>query len=542
LLKNSGGLVTREQFQSQIWPKDTFVDFDRALNTAITKIRLALGDDAEHPRYIETLPGRGYRFIGPAEKIDVETSDVSRSGVRGRKRFWIGTGSLAALIVFAIAFWRIYQKPDPTLLPSIEVVPLVSLHGVQLFPAISPDGNQVAFAQFERKHEISTGEDGTIYTALVGGDKPLQLTAKSGVCCPTWSPDSHQIAFLRLANGGISINVIPALGGVDHSLYNQPVTAGLGCFRLDWSPDGKWLAFGQTTDNGIHSRIALLSLENLKVRPLTNPTPQDDECEAAFAPGGSSVAFARGSVGGLGRDVFVVPVAGGEPRRLTFDNAWFASSAWTQDGKEIVFSSNRGGPLNLWSVSAMGGVPRPVAGVSDLATHPSISRNGNLLAYEHFGFSNSIWRINLKDETRAAGLPTRVIASRGTFNWSPNISPDGKKIVFQSDRLGYSEIWYCDSDGSNCTQLTSLHGTVGGAHWSPDGHQVVFEFQGQHYYDIYVVDVSGGRPRLIQTFPGSDNGLPNRSRNGRWIYFYSSHEPGPLQLWKVPPKVGHQYE
>src|SRR5215467_15084437 len=88
------------------------------------------------------------------------------------------------------------------------------------------------------------------------------------------------------------------------------------------SPDGKSLAFGQSTDNGLQSRIALLSLEDLKVRVLTNPTPQDDECEASFSPDGSRVAFARGSVGGLGRDVFVVPVTGGEPRRVTFDNAW----------------------------------------------------------------------------------------------------------------------------------------------------------------------------------------------------------------------------
>src|SRR5262249_56424465 len=129
----------------------------------------------------------------------------------------------------------------------------------------------------------------------------------------------------------------------------------------------------------LHSRIGLLSIEDLRVRALTNPTAQDDECEASFSPDGSTVAFARGGVGGLGRDVFVVPVAGGAPHRITFDNAWFATSAWTRDGKEIVFSSNRGGPLNLWRVSVTGGVPRPVAGVSDLAWHPSISRSGNLL-------------------------------------------------------------------------------------------------------------------------------------------------------------------
>jgi Tol biopolymer transport system component len=66
----------------------------------------------------------------------------------------------------------------------------------------------------------------------------------------------------------------------------------------------------------------------------------------------------------------------------------------------------------------------------------------------------------------------------------------------------------------------------------------VFEFQSRHYYEIYVVDVLGGRPRLLTTFPDSDNGAPNWSRDGKWIYFYSAHEKGPLQLWKIPFEGG----
>ena len=68
LLSRSGELVTREELRQQVWPEDTFVDFDHALNTAITKIRLALGDEADNPRFVETLPRRGYRFIAPVVK------------------------------------------------------------------------------------------------------------------------------------------------------------------------------------------------------------------------------------------------------------------------------------------------------------------------------------------------------------------------------------------------------------------------------------------------------------------------------------------
>ena len=192
----------------------------------------------------------------------------------------------------------------------------------------------------------------------------------------------------------------------------------------------------------------------------------------------------------------------------------------------------------MWRVSANGGSPRPVAGVSALAYRPSIPRKGNLLAYEHASLSSGIWQVGLKDKNHAVGPPVRLTAATGMINARPSFSPDAKKVVFESDRLGYSDIWYCDSDGSNCAQLTSLRGTAGTARWSPDGHRIAFEFQSQHYYDVYVLELPGGRPRLLPTFSGADNGAPNWSRDGKWIYFYSSHEKGPLQLWKVPFQGG----
>src|SRR5450755_3290049 len=69
LLEHSGDVVTREELHQKLWPADTFVDFDTGLNSAIKKLRDVLGDSAEEPRYIETLPRRGYRFIAPVESV-----------------------------------------------------------------------------------------------------------------------------------------------------------------------------------------------------------------------------------------------------------------------------------------------------------------------------------------------------------------------------------------------------------------------------------------------------------------------------------------
>src|SRR5712664_2982137 len=95
LLEHSGKLVSREELRRQVWPEDTFVDFDHALNTAITKIRIALGDEADNPRFVETLPRRGYRFIAPVDKPIVETHTAGPDGAaivaapeQGQSSFW----------------------------------------------------------------------------------------------------------------------------------------------------------------------------------------------------------------------------------------------------------------------------------------------------------------------------------------------------------------------------------------------------------------------------------------------------------------------
>ena len=445
---------------------------------------------------------------------------------------WVGVGAAALVLLSTIAIWRLVRKPAESPLSSVEVVPLVAMQGKQATPAFSPDGNQVAFTEHE-------GQEGAgIYTTLIGGEKPLRLTDNPGDCCPTWSPDSRQIAFVRYAESGKerSFYVIPALGGSEHRLYTGPLNARTFCDRIDWSPDGRTLVFSAPSENGVRSQITLFSLTDLATRQLTSPPNQEFDCEPAFSPDGLSVAFVRGSLGGASGDLFVLTVSGGDPRRLTSGNSG-GTFAWTQDGNEIVFSSVMAGLRSLWRISVSGGTPRPVAGAGEMAFMPSISRKGNQLVYQHAVESTAVWRINLKDERHSLGPPVRVISARG-INRRPNFSPDGKRVAFESDRLGYSDIWHCDSNGSNCVQLTSLHGQSGTARWSPDGHYIAFESLSQPYYEVYVVEVPGGQPRLVPSFPGADNGAPNWSRDGQWIYFYSAHEKGPFQLWKVPFKGG----
>jgi Tol biopolymer transport system component len=169
---------------------------------------------------------------------------------------------------------------------------------------------------------------------------------------------------------------------------------------------------------------------------------------------------------------------------------------------------------------------------------PSISSKGHQLIYQQSSGGNAnIWQLNLRDQTHIQGSPAILISEKGGST-RPHFSPDGKRIAFESGRLGYSDIWACDSDGSNCGQLTSLHGVAGAARWSPDGEYIAFEYRPKELSEIYLLEMRSGVPRLLTSLPGADNGGPNWSRDGKWIYFYSDRGSGSFQLWKMQVNGG----
>ena len=441
-----------------------------------------------------------------------------------------------AVAVIAIALYGFAGRNQPS--PSstaTTVLPFTTFPGRELQPAFSPDGNQIAFAWNGEK-----GDNFDIYIKLVGsGSPPLRLTTNAADdLYPAWSPDGREVAFVRQSGPDISIFTVPALGGPERKLYSG-TSAFFSLYEygnaLSWSPDGKFLAFsGQRTSREPNS-IFLLSLDSLNTRQLTTPPAGFlGDSTPAISPDGKLLAFVRGA---SSRDVeiYVMPAAGGEARRLALDNRSGRSLAWTPDSREIVFPFWYSGNLRLWRAPVSGSNSGQLAVTGEGASTLAISRKGDRLAYSQEFRDTNIWQISLQ-ASGSKPRPTRIISSTRQ-DYGPQYSPDGKRIAFTSGRSGSNEIWVCDADGSNPFQLTSFGGPdVGSSRWSPDGRQIAFDSVSAGNRDIFVVSADGGTPRRL-TEETSDDVRPSWSRDGRWIYF-GSNRSGEWELWKAPSDGG----
>jgi Tol biopolymer transport system component/DNA-binding winged helix-turn-helix (wHTH) protein len=524
LLAHSGEPVTREELRNKLWPADTFVDFDHSINAAIKRLREALSDEAENPRFIETLPRRGYRFIAPVSPNNQEIgTDVAERKAGRRRVFTFGLVAVVAILIAGA--WFYFSRTIESKLPSPRVVPVTDRAEDA---SLSPDGNKVAFKRSSDSPDVSG-----IYIKQIGNEHLLQLTKNKTDFSPVWSPDGLFIAFSRYANAEHDIYVVSAIGDTERKLYSGAPAHP----PLSWSPDGKLIAFTAKDSNQNTYSINLVSVESLETRKLTEPSAQQQDWGPAFSPNGKELAFVRANGALTMADIFIMSLNDGEARRLTFDNTDISSPpTWTQDGRSIVFSSPRVSIPTLWRVPVSGGSPVQIPQVGVVAIHPSISPSGNRLAYDQIMGHSSIWSLQL---AKPGKKDSRILVTgSGGFNSAPEFSPDGKRLAFLSDRLGRMEVWICNRDGSDLIELTKLGGakSAGPPRWSPDGQRIAFNSALGEHSVIFVMKAEGGLARQL-TRDASDNVNASWSRDGKWIYF-TSNRSGQWQIWKMPSEGG----
>ena len=474
LIRRPGQVFTRDELQQRLWKDGTFVDFEHGLNAAMNRLRQVLGDCAEQPRYIETLPGRGYRFVAAVQQTDPKP---------------------------------VLMRAAPAVVPEVEPAATA--------PRVIGQTARKAWPLWIIAASIVAGLVGGYFTTSQPQASSGAPTFRSSILPPNGfafeagssrqtfalSPDGARLAFTAMDASGVFQTFIRDLGGLE----SKPLANSMGSYTLFWAPDGRSLF---TTNRG-----------SLRRSPLDGDSYQV-VCDAPALTMTGAMLGASILISGRSAN-FLVPASGGTPQAMKEQYMW---PQVLPDGKHILYTvfdprlgrhrvrvvkfgdpdtardlletdsramyapsvlktgtgyllSVRSGnllalPFDPRSLRVQG---EPLAIVSQVSSHPtgaadfSASNNGTL-AYKRY-----VSRSQLAWVTRG-GEVVSTIGPAGVNLKQARLSPDGKKIatpIFDVTR-GANDMWIIDSQTGAARRAIVGRGTVDNPVWAPDSSKLAF--------------------------------------------------------------------
>jgi Tol biopolymer transport system component/DNA-binding winged helix-turn-helix (wHTH) protein len=542
LTRAPGELVTREALQAELWPKTSQVEWEQGLNAAVNRLREALGDSAAEPKFIETLPRRGYRFIGT---LTTELGGASASSASAaaavttpaplpaaappvtRRRGWMAGVLAGGLVLLGVIAWLQPRRQEPVLRPG-QLKPFTALSGEERAPAFSADGTRMVFAW---NGDPATAGRFDLYVKTMDSEQLLRITQlPSDWLHAAWSPDGSAVAFTRRLAGATGVYVVPAIGGAERRLA-EAAFVSQPFMQLSWAPDGRTIAYATFDASGSHV-VHLLDVQSLENRPLANAPECWNAGLPAFSEDGKRLAFVCTTSVGVftvyAMDVSAgdaaarkpVPILGfpGEPQGLT----------WGADRSSLIVASDAGEGGSLWRLGLDGGLTRFPFG-EDAATP---TRAGGRVAYVRARAPAAIWRMNLTAPEPEKTAQRLIHSTRRDV--TPQFSADGRRIVFRSTRSGNAEVWMTDAEGANPLRLTQFNGPQSGAPaFCADGKRVALDSRVRGESRLFIVDIEERQPRQV---PSSQPalGLPAWSSDCEWLLA----SDGRAQLYKLPAAGG----
>lgn len=576
LVEHSGRIVTKEELMDRVWP-DSFVE-ETNLAFNVKQLRKSLHDDARHPRYIETVARRGYRFIADVEEV------LSDTGLRGdhiAQRIEPADAH-SPDAAGAIESPAESPKPEPAIVLTGESQPVV--------PEQHPDARPVAGAAPTRisKKAIALAAAMAILLAGVGiviwkvstkssGENPAgggrppasplkleKLTQTGNSRYVAISPDGRYIAYtravekkrgiwLRQLAANTNIEIVPATGperihglafansgeylyfvkGTPAALFRVSSLGGAPTKILDnlegnfaVSADDGQIAFLRVVykpDGQREMSLLVANADGTQERTLLTTVHPDSLNVPAWAPDGASIICAYYSPGGgrHGAHLVAVSLADGTKKDLTSESFFsIGQMAWLPDKSGLIMSARKTheGDNQLWRVSYPGLEARQL---SDGLTHfidLSVASAGDRAAATQGARTNHLW----VGSSREPEHLKKIVRGALYFCWTP----DGQ-LVYSSRASGNTDLWIMQPDGSGEKQLTANPATDGSPAVTPDGRHIVFVSNRTGAYELWRMNLDGSD--LIQLTTGGGIS-PAISPDGKWVVYNTPN----WHLWKVP--------
>jgi DNA-binding winged helix-turn-helix (wHTH) protein/Tol biopolymer transport system component len=516
LLENAGEVVSREELRSRIWPRDTFVDFDGSLRVAVRKLREALDDDAESPRYVETIPKRGYRFLGPAVRpaevlpllaappasaasapVVMAPDAVRLSKAASAKRWVIGLTGAAAIVIGLFAYRLARPVRPPRVLSSTQL----TFEGLSKQPPILTDGSRLYFA--------GSSPDGPYEVAITGGE-PVRLTM------PQMSPFHFEsLAAISMDGSELLLQssqaylwrgplwLIPTVSGPGRRINDVTSTDAA------WFPDGKRIVYASgralyaAKSDGTDSRQFV----------TVNGTPS----WMRWSPDGRLLRFTVTDPHRNTTSLWEVRDDGSGLHPLLA--GWNTSPAeccgtWTRDGRYFVFQSTRNFRSDIWAIREKPGLlQKPEPAPTQLTSGP-LSFTGPQPSYD----ARKLFAIGVQRRGELLRYDTRSKQFQpylsGISADTVNFSKDGQWITYVAVPDG--TLWRSKTDGTEKLQLTFPPMTAYLPRWAPDGKRIAFQGHSTgKSWSMYIVSADGGDLHEIRPWPGD----PGWSADGNSIVF-----------------------
>ncbi len=424
----------------------------------------------------------------------------------------IGTVLIGALLVWGYRLIRAREYQEPGLLDG-TFSQLTSEPRQEFFPSLSPDGSFVAYAS-------RAAGNWDVYLLRAEGQRPINLTedSREDDMQPAFSPDGEHIAFRSAREGG-GLFVMGSTG----EFVRRVTSFG---WNPAWSPDGKEIVFATAAishtpfDRPVGSELWVVDVETGATRLLA----AGDGVQPNWSPGGRRVAYWGLSEGGSQRDIWTLPVEGGDPRPVTQDAAVDWNPVWSPDGRYLYFSSDRGGSMNLWrapideSNGEVLGEPEAVTTPSPYAHHPSFSADGTRMAFVSTTIHDGLHKVGLDPASGSIAGPPEPIARDLRAVESPQPSPDGKWLVFFTT-TPQEDIYVMRTDGTARRQLTNDAYRDRRPRWSPDGERIAFYSNRSGSYEIWTVNKDGTGLHQMTDLEGNNARYPVWSPDATQLAF-----------------------